>query len=96
MEVAGAKQTAYAPARPPEKITCHDILQIMRVGGGQELETRLEPSRPIVSAEFQKIQNAECQAASTVTLRELVSRIITPSENHAEQEPEPARRRAGG
>ncbi len=75
LEAAGTNQAAYAPGRPSEKITCHDILHTLRVGGGQELETRLEPSRLVVNAEFQKIMEAERQAASGVTLQDLVSRI---------------------
>ena len=47
----------------------------MRVGSGQELETCRDCSRPVVNAEVQKIQEAECEAASTVTLKELVARI---------------------
>ena len=47
----------------------------MRSGGGQELETRQEESRSIVTAEFQKIQEAERQAGACVSLRELVNRI---------------------
>ncbi len=79
LEVATSAEVAYAPARPPEKITCHDILQIMRVGGGQELETREGPARPIVNAEFKKIQEAERQAAAGVTLKELAGRITSLS-----------------
>ena len=73
-EAGGADHLAYAPGRPPDKITCEDVLQTLRVGGGQELETRPELCRTIVRAEFQKIQEAERQAAA-VTLKELVSRI---------------------
>jgi len=68
-EAGGADRIAYAPGRPPDKITCEDVLQTLRVGGGQELETRPEPCRTIVRAEFQKIQEAERQAAA-VTLKE--------------------------
>ncbi len=75
LEVACANQTGYAPARPLENISCHDILHIMRVYGGQELDTRQEPSRSVVNAEFQKIQTAESQVASSVTLKDLVSKI---------------------
>ena len=75
LEIAGADLVSYAPARPPEKITCHDVLQIMRTAGGQELETRSEPCRPIVNAEFQKIHEAERQASAGLTLKQLVDRI---------------------
>src|SRR5205807_1106747 len=30
LEVTRADQTAYAPGRPPEKITCDDVLHVMR------------------------------------------------------------------
>src|SRR5258708_3698974 len=56
VEAAGANDVTYAPGRPVKNITCHDILQIMRVGGGQELETCRDCSRPVVNAEFHKIQ----------------------------------------
>jgi membrane protein len=75
LEIAACNQIAYAPARPPEKITCHDVLQAIRGGGGQELETRAEAARPVVNAEFQKIQDAERQVASATNLKELVNRI---------------------
>jgi hypothetical protein len=62
------------PARPLEKINCHDILLAMRATHGQELVTRDEPSRREVYGEFHRIEEAERQAASTVTLLELVQR----------------------
>lgn len=68
-------ETAYAPARPLETITCHDVLQTMRVGSGQELLTRDEPTRPFVCAEFEKIQAAERQVAAAVSLRDLIDQI---------------------
>jgi membrane protein len=83
LEVAQGTQLGYAPARPPKAITCHDVLQIMRVSGGQELQTRHEPARSLVQSEFQKIQEAECRAASAVTLKELVERIPSGTEAEA-------------
>lgn len=68
-------EVTYAPARPTETITCHDILQTLRAGGGQELETREEHSRAVVCAHFERIADAERQAASTVTLKDLVNQI---------------------
>jgi len=75
LEVSGGNEAAYVPARPLESITCHDILYTMRVMGGQELVTRDEPTRAQVCAEFEKICDAERQAATSVTLRDLVQRI---------------------
>ena len=76
LEATGGKnQVTYAPARPTESITCYDVLQTLRVGGGQELETRDEQSRPVVCAHFERISDAERQAATTVTLKDLVNQI---------------------
>jgi membrane protein len=74
LEVAGEKnEVAYAPARPTETITCYNVLQTLRSGGGQELETREEQYRAIVCAHFERIEQAERQAAATVTLKDLVN-----------------------
>jgi membrane protein len=59
-------EAAYTPGRPLEAITCHDVLRAMRVVGGQELATRDEPTRVHVCAEFDRICEAERQAASVV------------------------------
>jgi membrane protein len=74
LEVSGV-EVAYTPARPIEAITCHDVLQTLRAGGGQELETCDGQSRTLVQAEFQKIEEAGRQVAASVTLKELVSRM---------------------
>ncbi|MDB6121985.1 MAG: Ribonuclease [Pedosphaera sp.] len=72
--VAG-KELGYAPARPLETITCHDILLAMRTGQGQELATRDEPARTEVYGEFEKILEAERKVASEVTMLALVNRV---------------------
>ena len=73
VETAGA-EPAYLPARPMERITCHDMLLAMRAAQGQELATRDEPSRAEVYGEFQRIQEAERQVASGVTMLALANR----------------------
>jgi len=73
VEVAGA-ETAFAPARPLDSINAHHILLAMRAGQGQEPATRDEPARAEVYGEFARIQEAERQAASTVTMLALVNR----------------------
>ncbi|MEI7935714.1 MAG: YhjD/YihY/BrkB family envelope integrity protein [Verrucomicrobiota bacterium] len=72
-EAAGA-EAAYLPARPLETITCHDILLALRASQGQELATRDEPARAEVYGEFHRIEEAERQAASSVTMLALVNR----------------------
>src|SRR5208282_625811 len=66
-EIAGA-EAAYAPARPLEAINAHHILQALRAGGGQELLLRDELARAEVYGEFARIEAAERQAASSVTM----------------------------
>ena len=72
-EIAGT-EAAYAPARPLEAITAHHILHALRAGGGQELPSQNEPVRAEVYGEFARIEEAERQAASSVTMLALVNR----------------------
>ena len=67
VEVAG-KEAAFAPARSLDAITCHDILRALRAGQGQEMATSDEPARAEIYGEFQRILEAERQAASSVTV----------------------------
>ncbi len=68
------QEPAYTPARPLENINAHHILQAMRATNGQELVTRDEPIREEVYGEFARIQEAERQAAASVTMLALVRR----------------------
>ena len=70
VQITGVEH-AYAPGRPLEAITCHDILRVLRTGQGRELETRDDSARTAVREEFAKIQRAE-QDAAAMTLAELV------------------------
>jgi membrane protein len=63
---------AYAPGRPLEMISYQNILDAMRAGIGRELPTKQEPAADLVRAEFEKIRNAEREAADEVTLEALV------------------------
>jgi DNA-binding IscR family transcriptional regulator len=76
IEISGA-DAAYTPARPLEAITAHHVLMAMRATQGQELVTRDEPVRQEVYGEFARIQEAEKQAASAITMLELVHRAET-------------------
>ena len=81
-EVVGA-ESAFAPARPLDAINGHHVLQAMRAGSGQELPLRDEPARTEVYGEFARIEEAERQAASAVTLLALVSRLPARPEINA-------------
>jgi membrane protein len=73
VEVARAER-AYVPARPLDSINAHHVLMAVRASAGQELLTRDEPVRVEVYGEFARIEQAEKQAASSVSLLELVNR----------------------
>ena len=72
--VAVGNEDGYAPARPLEAITCHDVINGLRCTGGY-LETREDSSRQIICGEFERIYEAERQRAASVTLKQLVTRI---------------------
>jgi len=72
-EAAGS-EPAYLPARPLETITCHDVLLAMRATQGQDLATKDEPMRLEVYGEFHRIEEAERQAAASVSMLALVNR----------------------
>jgi membrane protein len=65
------KHPAYAPARPVDHITAYDVLCALRAGQGQELATKEDDWRTAVRTEFERITDAERQAGSVVTLKEL-------------------------
>lgn len=67
------EEAAYDPGRPLEKITCKDILDAMRAGIGQDVKTREDEKRELVSEQFKRISEAEADIASRITLRELVN-----------------------
>ena len=87
VETAGT-ETAYLPARPMETITCHDILLALRATQGQELATRDEPTRVEVYGEFQRIQQAERQAAVSVTMLCLAQRAQAQLQHQLNSLPE--------
>jgi membrane protein len=64
---------AYAPSRPLDAITAHDILQSMR-RNHEELPAPGTPCAAGILAEFGKIEDAERTAASPVTLLDLVGK----------------------
>ena len=70
----GGTEGAYVPARPLETINAYQILHALRTGTGQELPMRDEPARAEVYGEFARIEEAERQAASSVTMLALVNR----------------------
>ena len=74
LEVASKLQDekAYAPARPLDQISYQNILDAIRAGQGQELDTRDEASRTLVRGKFDEILEAERRVAGAITLQKLV------------------------
>ncbi len=73
-EVAGA-EAAFAPARPLETINAYDILLAMRTGGGQELPLSENPALAEIYGEFARIEQAERETATTISLLALANRV---------------------
>jgi membrane protein len=80
VEVSGNNEIRYSPGRPLDAITAHDVLLAMRSSNGQEIATRDEPVRGEVLGEYARIQKAEKNAASSVTMLALVNRAQTQLE----------------
>jgi membrane protein len=72
--VAVANEDGYAPARPLEQITCHDIINTLRCAGGH-LETREDSSRHLICTEFDRIYEGERERAAMINMKQLVARI---------------------
>jgi membrane protein len=70
----GGNEPGYTAARPLDAITAHHVLQALRTGGGPELPMRDGPVRAEVLGEFARIEEAEQQAASAITMLALVNR----------------------
>jgi membrane protein len=72
-EVTGT-EAAFAPARPLDAINAYDILIAMRTGTGQELPLNEEPALAEIYGEFARIEQAERNAASGISLLALANR----------------------
>ena len=77
-EVVGA-EAAFVPARPLDAINAYDILLAMRTGTGQELPLREESALAEIYGEFSRIEKAEREAASTISMLALVNRTPIPA-----------------
>jgi len=73
-EVAGA-ESAFVPARPLDTINAYDIILALRTGTGQELPLREEAALSEIYGEFSRIEKAEREAASAISLLALANRV---------------------
>ena len=71
-EVHPVNGVAYAPARPLEDITAHDVLTAMRSMNGRDALPHNEPAQSGLLGEYARIQEAERAAASSVSIKALV------------------------
>src|SRR5262249_38512613 len=70
-EVTGP-EPAFLPARPLRQITAYDILNALRNGQALELGPSSDSMRAVLREEIARIEQAERDAASAVTLEDLV------------------------
>lgn len=77
------REPAYTPARPLDQITAGDVLRALRSGTGLELATRDDPMRTLVREQVARIDAAEAQVASRVTLQELAQRVVQVGDSAA-------------
>jgi membrane protein len=73
-EVAG-DEGAYAPARPLEMITAHDILSALRTGSGRELPVGRTPALAAIYGDFARIEAAERAASEKISVQALVQHL---------------------
>ncbi len=66
-------ETAYLPARPLEKITCHDVLHALRTSRNGSVATRDGPARESVRGHYERFQEVEKSVAGNVTLASLAT-----------------------
>lgn len=78
-ETAGT-ESAFVPARPLETINAYDILLAMRTANGQELQLRGEPALNEIYGEFSRIEQAERETASVISLLALANRVPSRAE----------------
>lgn len=78
-ETAGT-ESAFVPARPLETINAYDILLAMRTANGQELQLRGEPALNEIYGEFSRIEQAERETASVISLLSLANRAPSRAE----------------
>lgn len=71
-------ETAYLPARPLEKITCHDVLHALRTSRNGNVATREDTMREQVRGHYERFQEVEKSAAGHVTLATLAAEATAP------------------
>ena len=62
---------AFLPARPLEQISCHDVLQALRVNQSGTVATREDAVRELMRGHVQRFDAAERAVAAEVTLATL-------------------------
>jgi len=73
-EVAG-HEAGFVPARPLDTINAYDIILAMRTGTGQDLPLREEALLTEIYGEFARIEKAERETASAISLLSLANRL---------------------
>ncbi|MFA6545264.1 MAG: YhjD/YihY/BrkB family envelope integrity protein, partial [Limisphaerales bacterium] len=77
-------EPAYVPARPLEQMTCHDVLQALRVAPNGGLAMRPDATREPVRLHYERIQALEQAAAKNVTLAALAAEAAAVGHSQGE------------
>lgn len=72
-------EVAYLPARPLDKITCHDVLHALRTSRNSSVATRDDAVREQVRGHYERFQAVEKAAAADVTLASLAAEAAAPA-----------------
>lgn len=76
-EASSHNHPGFAPARPLDQITVHQVMQALRSGNGKALPTRQDETLGAVQSHVATVQQAEAEAASRVTIQQLVSESVS-------------------
>lgn len=66
-------EPAFVPARPPDKITLHDVIYAVRVGRGLDLLSSADRNPDKIRREFDRVLQAESAVARTITIDKLAT-----------------------
>lgn len=70
-------EIAYLPARPLEKITCHDVLHALRTSRNGTVATCDDAVRASLRGHYSRFQELAKGAASTFTLAQLATESVS-------------------
>lgn len=76
-------ETAFLPARPLERISCHDVLLALRTSRNGSVATRDDSIREQVRGHYEKFAEVEKAAAGNITLATLAAEAVVAAKSTA-------------